>query len=122
MLLDSLYTIKSLEHKTGLIVAGLELQEDHPIFQSHFPGKPVLPGACMVQMVKEIFQMEMNESLQLQKANAIKFLQMIQPHENKILQLQIQFKEVDESNIQVNASINSHEKLCFKLTGIYKKE
>ncbi|MEO7210037.1 MAG: 3-hydroxyacyl-ACP dehydratase [Chitinophagaceae bacterium] len=121
MLLDSLYTIISLEHRSGLIQADLELNEDHEIFQGHFPGQPVLPGACMLQMIKEILQKEIFISLKLKKAGVIKFLEMITPKENKLLQINITYQQEDAIIFKINASIKSREKLCFKFNGTFEK-
>lgn len=122
MLDQSLYTNISTEHIPGLIITDLVLNETHEIFQGHFPGQPVLPGACMIQMIKETLIMELKKSIQLQKANTIKFLQIIHPGENKNMQLQIQYQELDEIILHVNASIKCKEKLCFKFTGVYEKK
>lgn len=122
MLRDSLYNIISLEHKPGLIIASIELNENDKIFRAHFPGQPVLPGACMLQMVKEILQEEMHNSLQLKNASVIKFLEMITPRESKLLQIQINYQQEAETCFHINAFIKCDEKTCFKFNGIYEKK
>lgn len=121
MLLDSLYTIISLDHTPGLIIADIELNEDHEIFQGHFPGQPILPGACMLQMIKEILQKEIFVSLQLKKAGVMKFLEMITPKENKLLQININYQQETEEIFRINAFIKSKEKLYFKFNGTFEK-
>ena len=46
MLQGDFYHINS----TGCIVFNAE----HPVFKAHFPSQPVVPGACLLQMVEEI--------------------------------------------------------------------
>ncbi len=121
MLRDSLYTTISLEHTPGLIIAAIKLNEAHEIFRGHFPGQPVLPGACMLQMIKEILQKETFISLQLKKAGVIKFLEMITPNENNLLKINITYQQESASIFRINASIKSREKLYFKFNGIYEK-
>ena len=29
----------------------LELNPEHPVYEGHFPGNPVVPGVCQVQMI-----------------------------------------------------------------------
>ena len=31
----------------------LRLNPDHPIYHAHFPGNPITPGVCIVQIVGE---------------------------------------------------------------------
>lgn len=121
MLRDSLYTTISLEHTPGLIIADIELNENHEIFQGHFPGQPVLPGACMLQIIKEILQKETFISLQLKKAGVIKFLEMITPKENNLLKINITYQQESATIFRINASIKSREKLCFKFNGTFEK-
>lgn len=122
MLQNSLYNIISLEHKPGLIIASIELNENHEIFQAHFPGQPVLPGACMLQMVKEILQKELHVSIQLKNAAVMKFLEMITPQENKTLQIHINYQQEAETYFHINAFIKSDEKTYFKFNGIFEKK
>ena len=54
MLLDNFYTILSSEQPdetSGTVL--LELNPDHAIYQGHFPAHPVVPGVCLLQLIKE---------------------------------------------------------------------
>ena len=73
MLKDSLYTIQNITEENNTIEAIIELEEHHDIFQGHFPGQPVLPGVCMLQMTKEILEIFFNYKVQLSKADDILF-------------------------------------------------
>lgn len=54
MLLNELYTIQSLKDTPDGILTTVLLHADHAIFRGHFPGQPVLPGVCMMEMIAEI--------------------------------------------------------------------
>ena len=56
MLKDSLYRILNISGENNAIEAIIELDEHHDIFKGHFPGQPVLPGVCMLQITKEILE------------------------------------------------------------------
>ena len=79
MLKDTLYKIKTITHNDGIIEATMQINEYHEILKGHFPGQPVLPGACMLQMVKDVLENTLVKRVQLQKATNIKFLQLIDP-------------------------------------------
>ena len=79
MLKDSLYKIITLNQVDGTIEAVLEIDKANKIFEGHFPGQPILPGACMLQMVKEILEFALNLNIRLKKAGQMKFIAMIDP-------------------------------------------
>ena len=118
MLKDSLYTIIAIEHIDNTIHAVLEIDGQNEIFNGHFPDHPVLPGACMVQIVKEIFEAEMGRSYQLQKADNLKFLSLVDPQKNNTLHLEIGYIK-DECVTKVNASMVSDAEVVFKLQGAF---
>jgi 3-hydroxymyristoyl/3-hydroxydecanoyl-(acyl carrier protein) dehydratase len=53
---EALFNISKLEHQVGSISAVLDINRDCEIFKGHFPGQPIAPGACMLQIVKDILE------------------------------------------------------------------
>lgn len=119
MLKDSFYKIKSLHHQDNSIQAILEINEHHDILKGHFPGQPVLPGACMLQVVKEILEDTLNSKLRLKKADNIKFIQLVDPVLNNILKLALSYKSMGNNSIYVTANLVSNETICFKFQGTF---
>ena len=65
---------------TGLrAVALLAARRDSSIYKGHFPGKPITPGVCMIGAVVELLSQATGKTLQLAKANNIKYLSMMSP-------------------------------------------
>ena len=54
-----------------------------------FPEVPVVPGVCMMQMVKELVEDFTGQRLRLSKADHLKFLTIINPRDNKLLHVDI---------------------------------
>ena len=118
MLKDSLFEVVSIITGDGIITAAVDLDADNPIFNGHFPGRPVLPGACMVQLVKEVLEEALGKSIRLQKADNLKFLSLIDPNQNNSLALTINHIHENES-IKVTATLIAAEVVCFKLQGVF---
>jgi len=61
----------------------IELCDDHRIFAAHFPEKPVLPGACIIEIFNHLINISQNCESRLEHIRQIKFLKMIDPTEVK---------------------------------------
>lgn len=119
MLKDTLFKIILSDHQNGVINATLELNKKNEIFTGHFPGEPLLPGACMLQMVKEVLESTLNMPIRLKKADQIKFLGIIDPGINNILQATITYRSADHNNVSVTASFTAQKEICFKFRGTF---
>ena len=65
---------------SGLCVAAtLSARRDSIVYSSHFPGRPVTPGVCMIGAVVELLSQATGRTLQIAKVNNIKYLSMMTP-------------------------------------------
>ena len=117
MLKEPIFKIVSITHEDNTVNAVLEIDQLNEIFNGHFPDQPVVPGACMLQMVKEVLADALKVSLRLVKADNIKFLSLIPPSAQS-LQLNINYLLTD-SDIKVNSTLSSGEYTCMKLQGMF---
>jgi len=118
MLKNALYKIETIDHANAEVHAMVDLDVADTIFEGHFPGQPVLPGACMVQMIKEILEQALNKSLRLTRADNLKFLVQVDPRNNNWLQANIKYN-TDETSLKVNAELSTPAAVCFKLQGMF---
>ncbi len=136
MLLNHLYTIDQFEATT----ATLRLNAAHPIFEGHFPGKPILPGACQLQMIQEMLSGITGKDYRLQKATTIKFITPIDPRQNETIRLDLQYAEEqpegeqskeDQSKekqptkntpLHVTATLTAGEAICLKFSGTFQAD
>lgn len=116
---EPLFKIASLTHEGNSVSAILEINQLNEIFSGHFPDQPVVPGACMLQVVKDVLATSLNCSIRLIKADNIKFLSLVQPATGS-LQLSIAYKLTD-NGLMVNAGLRSGEIICMKLQGTFVK-
>ena len=96
MLLNNLYTIQSLSETEKTIRASVMLRAEHAIFKGHFPGQPILPGVCMLEMISEITGSHLQQSLRIKSAPLIKFLNMIDPRKDSLIQFEILYDPTPE--------------------------
>ena len=104
MLLDNFYTILSSESSVSTIwTIQIELNPKHPIYQGHFPGHPVVPGVCLLQLIKECIEDIRQQKLQIAQVSSCKFLSAINPIETPHISVALTFKEIEEGTLQLQA-------------------
>jgi 3-hydroxyacyl-[acyl-carrier-protein] dehydratase len=89
LLFNDLYHIQSLSETENQIQATVLLHANHAIFKGHFPGQPVLPGVCMMEMISEITGRHLKQPFRISGAPLIKFLNMIDPQKNPLIRFEI---------------------------------
>lgn len=113
-LLDHLFLVKSLETVGGhTLKASLLPVEDHPIYQAHFPGQPVTPGVCLLQVVVELLQRAFDEQLQLLVVNNAKYLAPLIPGEGHAVECEVRF---DPEGLTAQAVVSGSEHVYAKFS------
>ena len=101
ILRDNLFYIRSNETTAKGSLFHLELNPNHFIYQAHFPSQPITPGVCIVQIVKELLEIETNRKLAIKKVNNVKFLSIISPADNCHISCELIKIQVDEESRQI---------------------
>lgn len=102
------------------VSALLKLNGTHPIYLGHFPGNPVVPGVCQIQMVKELIEKTVNHSVNLIESDNIKFLNMINPQENPLLECNLLLRTTSDQQFIVNATLASGSAIFLKFKGKFE--
>ncbi|MDR1666946.1 MAG: 3-hydroxyacyl-ACP dehydratase [Bacteroidales bacterium] len=90
----------------------LQLNAEHLIYAAHFPGNPITPGVCIIQMIKELVELCRQKELFLKKLINAKFLNVLNPLENGVVSLNIVFEEEEK----VTATIEKEEVIFAKIS------
>jgi 3-hydroxyacyl-[acyl-carrier-protein] dehydratase len=91
----------------------------HAVFKGHFPNNPVLPGVCMVQFVRESLEVVFNKKLQLVQSKSIKFINIVNPEKENLLQLILLVTSFENELLDVSATIKSETTSFFQYKGRY---
>lgn len=95
----------------------LMLNPQHRIYQGHFPEMPVLPGVCMLLIVRTCIEAQLQRSLQYQTIANCKFVATVRPDENPLLSLVYQI----DSELNVRASLTQGDSVVLKLKANLKE-
>jgi 3-hydroxyacyl-[acyl-carrier-protein] dehydratase len=121
MVLENFYEIKSKEagEDSGTFDFQIKVNSSHPIFKGHFPDNPVMPGVCMMQIIKEITEEIIHSKLFMQKCANVKFMALINPEINPVLQLQLNISQVEEI-VKVKSTTKFNDTIALKMSAEYR--
>ena len=122
MLLKDFYKIISLENSAdSKYEAVILINEEHDIFQGHFPGNPIMPGVCMMQVIKELTEQITESSLFMQSSSNVKFMALINPFQTPELRLDLDITITEENLVKVKNVSYFDETVALKLSSVYRK-
>jgi 3-hydroxyacyl-[acyl-carrier-protein] dehydratase len=64
----------------------LEIAADHPSFEGHFPGFPVLPGALLLDEMLSAIERARGIDLRAWQISSVKFLDAVRPRDKLSLE------------------------------------
>jgi 3-hydroxyacyl-[acyl-carrier-protein] dehydratase len=129
MLKNKLYKISSIQSVPGdpVSISGMKykisisLDQDHEIFKGHFPGNPVLPGVCQLEIVRELAEEILGCKCMLAGASQVKFLNPVNPMEHSSLAYDLKFLKISDGEFDVNAVLASEMVIFMKMKGRLKE-
>ena len=122
MVLKDFYKILSEEKiSDSKYIFTILVNEKHDVFKGHFPGNPVMPGVCMIQIIKEISESIIKSSLLMQTLTNVKFMALINPEMTPELRLELDINTTEDNLIKVKNTTYFNDTVALKLSAVYKK-
>lgn len=122
MVLKDFYKILSEEkisdskHNFTILV-----NEKHEVFKGHFPGNPIMPGVCMIQIIKELTEKITQQTLMIETLSNVKFMALINPENTPELRLEVDIATTEDNLIKVKNTTYFNDTVALKLSNVYKK-
>ena len=117
MLLDYYYSIKEQRTEGETAWFLVALNKDCDIYNGHFPGMPVAPGVCNIQMIKECTERMTGKQLLLSNISQCKLMTLITPQQHSELLVNIQLLEQTDTTIKIKATIGQNDQEYLVLKG-----
>lgn len=119
MLVDDIYTIKDKRITPTGFDVDVSFDETNAIYKAHFPGNPITPGVCLIEVLKQLIESQYAKKLFMKTVRNVKFLQVVIPDSNKTVTYKISSKLNEDKTISATATIENSE-VCFaKISTIY---
>ena len=116
MLRDKMFTIEGVEAQC----TRLRLHADHPIYQAHFPGNPITPGVCIVQIIGELLEERTGQALALKKVTNLKFITPISPVSDPVIDVVFTAIDVQNDEVKTKGTVMVGEKTMTKFSLVFK--
>ena len=122
MLLKDFYKVISIENTAeNKYLVLIRINAAHEVFKGHFPDNPVMPGVCMMQIIKELTEQITECSLFMQSLSNVKFMALINPFNTPELRLELDITTTDTDLIKVKNVTYFEDTVALKLSNVYRK-
>ena len=115
MLIKDFYTIHSFNKSENSLFAEIRLNPAHEVYKGHFPQQAVVPGVIQLQIIKELLEKGLSANLMIKEVIVAKYLNMIAPEENPVLDINIEYRLNETGDYLINATISKDDIIFTKL-------
>ena len=114
MLVKDFYKIDGKEaQEDGSVVYNVSLNTTHDVYKGHFPERPITPGVCNIQMIKELAEDATGRLLTLTAIDRCRLTAMVTPDGSPVLSIKV---KVDD-NTKLSATIFNGDTTYMTLSG-----
>ncbi len=119
-MLTNYFTLKSqAEDADGTVKFTVVLNPDCNVYEGHFPGNPVSPGVCNLQMLKECLEHYTNKKLLIKSIKQCRYSALITPLKQSELTFKAAIETTDEGYSVAGSVFDSNDtyiEIKFQLT------
>lgn len=104
MLENKYFYINSCEATDNGHSFSIRLDANHPVYNGHFPGNPVSPGVCSIEMIKECVERLVKSDSILVSINQCRFINVLTPDKGDNLFIKVS-SSLEDSIVKVSSTI-----------------
>ena len=116
---NEFYKITRRSEDDGQVSFHLELLPESYIFKAHFPGNPIVPGVCQLQMIGELLRGVLGRDVYLKEIKNVKYLTVMSPKAQTAYCLAFQKIQTEADECRVLAVYKDTERQYAKLSLVF---
>ncbi len=109
-LLNSMFMVERWDAADARLT--INLNAEHPIYRAHFPGHPVTPGVCIIQLLMELAEQRLQRPLRLKRVKNLKFISPLSPGQHPRVDISFDKLQPTGEEVIIRGSI-SREDIIF---------
>ena len=82
---------KNINEKQAVFL--IELLPSCSVYEGHFPGNPIAPGACNIEMVRQCASIALQREVRITGIRHCKFMKLLRPGTPQTLTLQLSWQD-----------------------------
>lgn len=118
---DGFFCLENTTTADGETHCDLRLDACHPIYRAHFPGNPITPGVCLIQLVAELLEGVVGRQLALKRIVNVKFQHVLSPVEHPTCRVTFRSIEPDGGVWKVRAVVRAAAMQFAQLSMIFEE-
>jgi 3-hydroxyacyl-[acyl-carrier-protein] dehydratase len=96
--------------KPDVFSGSLVFDSDFPGFEGHFPGNPILPGACLIEAAIQLISTGVRQNLILAEIETVKFFSPVKPGDE--VKLDFNIKTLPDGIGAKGTMMSGSRKIC----------
>ncbi len=95
----------------------VQFDTESEILKAHFPSQPIVPGACLTQICKEIIENLEGKMIQIQEFKNLKFINTINPEQVNDIMFEVSQKKIESltlAQFKISSSTTLFAKIEFQ--------
>ena len=117
-LINDLFEVVSTQQCEDSYQCQVKFNPEHRIYKAHFPGNPITPGVCLMQMGEEMLEQKYGKQLQLSVVKTIRFKKIVGPNDTPVYTFT---KEVlNQGVLSVDITVSDESEESVKMSLQYK--
>ncbi len=112
ILLNNMYDVKSATASLPDARFVVQMRADSPIYRAHFPGMPITPGVCIVQMALELLSEAVGMNLKLASIKNAKFITPLIPDATDV-EISYSKIKIDDRVVSAKAEVTNSDSTIY---------
>jgi 3-hydroxyacyl-[acyl-carrier-protein] dehydratase len=117
--MKELYSINIISIQDNRHTAEVKFNPAHAVFKGHFPGKPVVPGVVLLEIVADALSQIIKKEMNMNEASVVKFLHPVDPGIHPMIMLECSIVEENNEGIKANFRFYVDDVEIAKIRGIW---
>ena len=119
MLVENYYKIDGILSRDGGTVFTVSLNPDCGVYEGHFPGSPVCPGVCNLQMVRECAQEAAGREFRIKEIKQCRYVSLMSPQTHPQVTVDLSLEPSGEGELTLlKASVLKGDELGLSLKAV----
>ena len=114
-LINDLFEVVSTKQCEDCYQCQVKFNPEHRIYKAHFPGNPVTPGVCLMQMGEEMLEEKYGKLLQLSVVKTIRFKKIVGPSDTPTYTFTKEVLNQDMLSVDINVADEAGESVKMSL-------